>query len=65
MAPWGFRQEVSELRVADVAQFGPYFVSVCAHNRSCLFGEIADLSACGHAQAGGQMVLNDAGRAVK
>jgi REP element-mobilizing transposase RayT len=39
----------------DYSQAGAYFVSICAHNRACLFGEIAD----------GQMVLNDAGRVAE
>ena len=38
----------------DYAAAGAYFVTLCAHNRSCLFGEVVN----------GEMVLNDAGRMV-
>ena len=40
------------LRGYDYSRSGAYFITVCAHNRVCLFGEIA----------GGKMVLNDAGQ---
>ena len=36
----------------DYSQEGAYFITVCTHNRECLFGEIVD----------GNVVLNDAGR---
>ena len=39
----------------DYSQAGAYFVTICTHNRECLFGEIMD----------GKMVLNDAGRMVE
>ena len=39
----------------DYSQAGAYFVTVCAHDRMCLFGEIAD----------GKMRLNEAGRIVQ
>jgi len=38
----------------DYSRGGAYFVTVCAQDRECLFGEIADR----------QMVLNDAGKIV-
>ena len=38
----------------DYSGAGAYFVTVCTHNRACLFGDIED----------GQMVLNDAGKIV-
>ena len=38
----------------DYAQAGAYFVTVCAWQRDCLFGEIID----------GEMVLNEFGRVV-
>src|SRR3990167_2716340 len=38
----------------DYSQQGAYFVTICAQNRECLFGEIV----------GGKMVLNEAGRVV-
>lgn len=39
------------LKGYDYSQAGAYFVTICTHDRQCLFGEIVD----------GQMVLNDAG----
>ncbi len=39
----------------DYAQPGGYFITVCTHNRSCLFGDIVN----------GEMVLNDAGKLVQ
>jgi putative transposase len=39
----------------DYQTAGAYFVTLCTQNRQCLFGEIA----------GGEMVLNDAGRMVQ
>lgn len=39
----------------DYAQAGAYFVTICTHNRECLFGEVVDE----------EMVLNDAGRMVQ
>jgi REP element-mobilizing transposase RayT len=38
----------------DYTQAGAYFVTICAHNRKCLFGEIVD----------GQPRLNENGRIV-
>ncbi|MGD9486401.1 MAG: transposase [Calditrichaceae bacterium] len=43
------------LREYDYSQSGAYFVTMCAQNRECLFGEITD----------GKMILNDAGRVVE
>jgi len=42
------------LRGYDYSQAGAYFVTVCARNRECLFGDVVD----------GQMVLDDSGRTV-
>jgi len=42
------------LKEYDYSQFGAYFVTICAQDRKCLFGEIAD----------GQMALNDAGKMI-
>lgn len=39
----------------DYSQAGAYFVTVCAQDRKCLFGDITN----------GEMVLNDYGRAVQ
>jgi len=39
----------------DYAQAGMYFLTICAHDHTCLFGEIVD----------GVMVLNDAGTIVR
>lgn len=38
----------------DYSQAGAYFVTICTHNRECLFGDIVH----------GEMRLNDAGRVV-
>ncbi|MCL2777409.1 MAG: hypothetical protein FWD73_05345 [Polyangiaceae bacterium] len=38
----------------DYARTGAYLVTICAHQRACLFGEIVD----------GEMRLNDAGRMI-
>lgn len=43
------------LKGYDYSQDGAYFVTICAQNRECLFGEIKD----------GKMILNDAGTFVK
>lgn len=42
------------LKGYDYAQAGLYFVTVCAQDRSCLFGEVAD----------GEMHLNEAGQMI-
>jgi REP element-mobilizing transposase RayT len=42
------------LRGYDYAGLGAYFVTICAHNRACLFGEIAE----------GNVRLNEAGHMV-
>jgi putative transposase len=42
------------LKEYDYSQSGAYFVTICAHDRRCIFGKIAD----------GQMALNDAGRMI-
>ncbi len=39
----------------DYTQAGAYFITICAHQRECLFGEII----------GGEMVLNEYGKAVE
>lgn len=43
------------LKDYDYSQAGAYFITVCAHDRECLFGEIVD----------GGMRLNDWGRVVQ
>jgi REP element-mobilizing transposase RayT len=43
------------LKEYDYSQSGAYFVTVCTHNKECLFGEIADA----------EMILNDAGKIVQ
>jgi putative transposase len=50
--PQGRRRRSIRLQGYDYAQVGAYFVTVCAHNRACVFGEIVN----------GEMRLNDAGR---
>jgi putative transposase len=42
------------LRGYDYSQVGAYFVTVCIHNRECLFGQIVD----------GEMLLNELGECV-
>ena len=42
------------LKEYDYSQSGAYFVTICAHDRECLFGEIVD----------GKMILYDAGRMI-
>ena len=43
------------LKHYDYSQPGAYFVTICTHNRECLFGEIVN----------GALVLNDAGKMVE
>ncbi len=43
------------LKGYDYTQAGAYAVTICTHNRDCLFGEIAD----------GEMRLNDGGRMLE
>lgn len=43
------------LKDYDYSQVGMYFITICPHNRECLFGEIKN----------GQMVLNEYGKIVK
>jgi len=38
----------------DYSRPGAYFLTICTHNRKCLFGKIVD----------GEMVLNDAGQMI-
>ena len=40
------------LKAYDYAQAGFYFITICCHNRACLFGEVVD----------GKMIFNDAGK---
>jgi hypothetical protein len=49
------RRRAMRLREFDYAQAAAYFVTVCTHHRSCLFGEITD----------GTMHLHDPGRIVQ
>ncbi len=50
----GHRRSV-RLKGFDYAQAGAYFVTVCAHDRACLFGDIED----------GLMQLNECGKIVE
>jgi REP element-mobilizing transposase RayT len=43
------------LKEYDYLQVGAYFVTICTHNRECLFGDINN----------GEMKLNNAGRVVR
>jgi len=51
------RQQRRSIRLQgyDYTQEGAYFLTVCAHNRACLFGDVI----------AGEMRLNDAGRLVQ
>lgn len=51
--PWHRRS--LRLQGYDYSQAGAYFITVCTHNRACLFGEIVD----------GTMHENQAGQAVR
>ena len=53
--PQRHRRRSLRLKGYDYAQAGLYFVTICAHERECLFGEIAD----------GEMVLNEYGQIVR
>lgn len=50
-----FNRHSLRLKEYDYSSAGAYFVTICAHNRECLFGDIID----------GEMVLNDAGKMVE
>ena len=43
------------LKEFDYSQAGAYFVTICAQNRECLFGDVTD----------GKLILNDAGKKVQ
>jgi REP element-mobilizing transposase RayT len=49
------RRRSVRLRGYDYSQAGVYFVTICTHNRECLFGEITN----------GQMRLNELGTVVE
>jgi putative transposase len=49
------RRKSIRIKDYDYSQAGAYFVTICTHNRECLFGEVAD----------GEMRLNDLGEIVK
>jgi len=53
--PQKHRRRSIRLPGYDYAQPGAYFITVCTHNRACLFGEVVD----------GEMRLNDLGHIVK
>ncbi len=48
------RRRPLRLRGYDYSWVGAYFVTICTHNRTCLFGEIVN----------GEMRLNDVGRMI-
>ena len=50
-----FRRRSLRLRGFDYSQEGAYFVTICTHDRACLFGEVVD----------GEMRLNDVSRVVQ
>ena len=52
--PQRHRRRSIRLKGYDYSQTGAYFVTVCAHNRECLFGEIV----------AAEMRLNETGEAV-
>ncbi len=53
--PFKHHRRSIRLKGYDYSQAGAYFVTICAQNRECLFGEIAE---------GGEMRLNDAGAMI-
>ena len=50
-----YRIESIRLPGYDYSQPGAYFITICTHNRQCLFGEIVN----------GEMILNEFGELVK
>ena len=53
--PQRYHRRSIRLRGYDYTQAGAYFVTICAQNRDCLFGDIVD----------DDMQLNDAGRMIQ
>ena len=51
---WKYHRRSLRLTGYDYSQAGAYFITTCAQDRACLFGDVV----------GGQMHLNDAGRMV-
>lgn len=51
----GGKRNSVRIKGYDYSQAGAYFVTICAHNKECLFGEIND----------GVIILNDVGKIVK
>ena len=49
------RRKSIRLQEYDYSQPGAYFVTICTHDRNCLFGEIVD----------GRMILNEMGEIVE
>lgn len=49
------RRRSIRLREYDYSQEGGYYITICAFNKQCMFGEIMD----------GKMILNDVGNIVK
>ncbi len=49
------RRKSIRLQEYDYSQAGGYFVTICTHERKCLFGDVVD----------GEMQLNDIGKIVK
>ncbi len=49
------RRKSIRLQEYDYSQAGGYFVTICTHERKCLFGEVVD----------GEMELNENGKIVK
>ena len=49
------RRRSIRLQGYDYSHAGAYFVTICAQNRECLFGDIAD----------GRMLVNDGGRVAE
>jgi len=49
-----FHRHSIRLKDYDYSSAGAYFVTICTHDRECLFGDIID----------GEMVLNDAGMMI-
>ena len=58
--PLRVREQFKETHVIDLPEYdytsaGWYFITICAHNRECVFGDVVD----------GKMILNDYGKIIE
>ena len=54
-APIKHHRRSIRLKKYDYTQAGAYFITICTHNRECLFGEIVD----------GKLILNEMGQTIQ